>query len=264
MPETTTRYDLPWQEIDDPPDGSGLGQDLAERVEVVLGEVEDKVDAYINGPTRSVITASGTWNKPTGAHRVHVRCIGGGGAGGGAGTTAGGQWSFGDGGGAGEYREGWFDASTFASTVAVTIGAAGTAGTGAGGAGGNTSFGAHMTANGGAGGGVRTSTAVVGFSGVTSNLGGSGGSGGDVAMAGGAGGPGIGLSSTTTFGQIGGAGGASHMSGSQTGRAAGAGAAGRQYGGGGSGAALGGGASAANGGAGAAGVCIVTVYYDTL
>lgn len=261
---TTTRYSWPWPELGDPPDGPGLGQDLAVAADTTVAGIEDKLDAYIDGPTRTIITASGTWTKPAGAHRVHVRCVGGGGAGGGAGTTAGGQWSFGDGGGGGEYREGWFDASTFAATVAVTIGGAGTAGTGAGGSGGNTSFGSHMTANGGVGGGVRTSTAVVGFSGVTANLGGGGGSGGDMSIPGAAGGPGVGLSSTTTFGQIGGAGGASHVSGSQTGRAAGAGAAGRQYGGGGSGGALGGGAAAANGGAGAAGVCIVTVYFDSL
>lgn len=45
MADTTTRYGFPFQEAGDPPDGAGLGQDLAEAVEASLGDVEDDLTA---------------------------------------------------------------------------------------------------------------------------------------------------------------------------------------------------------------------------
>jgi hypothetical protein len=45
MADTTTRYGFPFQEATDPPDGAGLGQDLAEAVEASLGDVEDDLTA---------------------------------------------------------------------------------------------------------------------------------------------------------------------------------------------------------------------------
>lgn len=263
MADTTPNYGFPFQEAGDPPDGASLGADLATAVDSALLGVENKIDAYIGSPTRTVYSSSGTWTKPAGAHRIFLECVGGGGAGGGAGAAAVSQWSFGDGGGGGEYRSGWFNASTFASTVAMTIGAGGTASTGAGGSGGNTSFGTHMTANGGGGGGVRTSSNSANFSSNdAARVGGGGGSGGTLSVPGSVGGSGLGITSTTGIGQRGGDGGASFLGGSQVGKSDSAGSAGRSYGGGGSGASRGGGGSAANGGAGAAGCIIVTVYFS--
>jgi hypothetical protein len=45
MADTTTRYGFPFQEAADPPDGAGVGQDLAEAVEASLGDVEDDLTA---------------------------------------------------------------------------------------------------------------------------------------------------------------------------------------------------------------------------
>lgn len=45
MADVTTRYSFPYQEAADPPDGAGLGQDLAEAVETALGDVEDDLEA---------------------------------------------------------------------------------------------------------------------------------------------------------------------------------------------------------------------------
>lgn len=42
MAGTTTRYGFPFQEVTDPPNGAGLGEDLAEAVEASLATIEDK------------------------------------------------------------------------------------------------------------------------------------------------------------------------------------------------------------------------------
>ena len=106
------------------------------------------------------------WTVPAGVTSVSVVCIGGGGAG-----------SGGTGGGGGGLR--WLNniAVTPGAQVAVVVGAGGAASSGNGG---SSSFGSHVTANGGAG------------NNETSHAGGSSGSGGDGGTGGGAGGGGAG------------------------------------------------------------------------
>jgi hypothetical protein len=45
MPDTTTRYGLPFQEPGDAPDGPLLGEDLADAVEAAIGGVDDRLEA---------------------------------------------------------------------------------------------------------------------------------------------------------------------------------------------------------------------------
>lgn len=103
-----------------------------------------------------LITSSTTYSKPAGMTEngfVIVEVQGGGGAGGGAPATSGAQYGFGAGGGGGVYARKKIAAASLAAGETVTIGAAGAPASGAtGGAGGNSSFGAHCTANGGSGG----------------------------------------------------------------------------------------------------------------
>jgi hypothetical protein len=215
----------------------------------------------VTGVDVQVFTANGTWTKPAGAQRVRVRCVGGGGAGGGAGAASAAQNTKGGGGGGGECREAWFNASSLGATVAVTIGAAGTGGSGAGGNGGNTTFGAHVTANGGSGGGTALTSAAA--FGIPGGAGGSGGSGG-TAFTGTAGGNGFGDGGLGVSGQ-GGSSGGGHGGGAigRSSASAGssqAGATGGLYGGGGGGALVTSTGSAANGGSGAAGLVVVETY----
>lgn len=59
MADTTTRYGFPFQEAGDPPDGAGLGQDLAEAIEDSLGDVEDGADTRLDAleaPRHAVVT----------------------------------------------------------------------------------------------------------------------------------------------------------------------------------------------------------------
>lgn len=209
-------------------------------------------------PDVQVFTSSGTWTKSGSAKIVKVEVIGGGGAGGGAGATGASQVSFGDGGGGGEYAVAWYHAGDLSATETVTIGAGGTAGTGAGGNGGTTSFGSHVTAAGGGGGGIRTAgTAPLFSSNGLLRAGGTGGTGGNYRVAGGAGVRGYAIATgVVTAGD----GGQSHLSGQALATVAAAGNAGVNYGGGGSGSANVASASAQNGGAGAKGVCIVTTW----
>lgn len=126
--------------------------------------------------TSTKFTASGTWQRPSGVTKVHVRMIGGGGAGGGStgtGNTVGG------GGGAGGYCD---VIATVSGNVSVTVGAAGAGSSGAGGgSGGNSVFTAATTytAAGGTGGGVSGTDASVagGTGGSTTNCDFSGGFG---------------------------------------------------------------------------------------
>lgn len=119
-------------------------------------------------------TSGGTWTKPSGATRVYVQAWGAGGSGG---TASGGHG--GGGGGGGGYTTGWFAASALGATETVTIGSGGasvSAGDTPGNAGGNSTFGSHLTAYGGAG----------GLAGSASSDGAGGGGGGSFGAASGA------------------------------------------------------------------------------
>lgn len=129
--------------------------------------------------TRQIFTSTGTYTPTTGMIYCDIIAIGGGGAGGGAAATGATTVSVGSGGGAGEYSQGTFSASTIGASQTVTIGAAGTANTGAtGGNGGTTSVGSTLiSANGGAGGVASAAGATVNSA---NALGGTGGTGGNV------------------------------------------------------------------------------------
>lgn len=154
-------------------------------------------------------TSTGTYTPSANLAFAHVTCVGGGGAGGGTPITSSSQTAAGGGGAGGGQPTGLFTAATIGSSQTVTIGGAGTGVSGANGNnGGQTTFGALLTANGGAGGpvGVLSTTATIagGANGGTSSggylnlTGGTGGdgwgfiSGGIVLASGGTGGPGLG------------------------------------------------------------------------
>lgn len=185
-------------------------------------------------PVPRVLTASSTWTRPDGC-RAAIVLITGGGGGGGLGSPGG------SGGGAGATSLAWLDVSEI-ETVSVTIGAGGASAS----AGGDTSFGSHATAKGGAAGGDE----------ITPGRGALTGSTGLLVLAGGDGHPPPGVNS-------GGAGGASFWGGAPAGRhwtVASTGESARGYGCGGSGSPdTGGGGSA--GGAGKSGVCVVIELY---
>jgi hypothetical protein len=99
----------------------------------------------------TLVTASGDWTKPAGLKAALVKLVGGGGGGGGVEATNGTQVTSGSGGGGG-WSEKLIPASALDATETVTIGAggAGAGGYNSGVAGGTTSFGAHLSATGGA------------------------------------------------------------------------------------------------------------------
>lgn len=103
---------------------------------------EGEVGAASTGPEVQEFSNSGTWTKPAGKTVALVEGIGGGGAGAAHGDGGGG-------GGGGSYVAQWFQLAPLGSSETVTIGAGAT---GEGGNGGNTTFGGHLTAYGGAGG----------------------------------------------------------------------------------------------------------------
>ncbi|MFD6094738.1 hypothetical protein ACFVWN_01125 [Nocardiopsis flavescens] len=212
-------------------------------------------------PQTDVLTATGTWAKPTGAAYLWVQVLGGGGAGGGAATTGASQTSAGSGGQGGGYAASWLPAVQVPATVTVTIGPGGTANSGAaGGAGSASSFGGLVSASGGAGG---VSLAAAG------TAGGNNGGGataqtllGDITADGQGGGAGF---RGGTSGAIGGQGGSSALAAGGRGlgviTGAVAGTPGRGPGGGGSGGAVGAGQSAQPGGEGAPGTVLVTAFF---
>lgn len=210
------------------------------------GDIDD--NTIFIPPTVEVFTTSGTWTKDAGLKYVVVEVVGGGGGGGFA--DAG---EAGSGGGGGGYARKLIAASSLGATETVTVGAAGSGGVDTGPtnatAGGNSSFGAHCTANGGAAGPNNTST------------GGAGGSatGGDINISGGGGGSGA------TTDVVSGQGGNSVLGHTGAGKINidEAGSPGTGYGAGGSGGVDAGGATTGtNGGAGTAGIVIVTEYYS--
>lgn len=211
-------------------------------------------------PTRQIFTASGTWNKPLGLRFARMWALGGGGGGGGA-TAAASQVSAAGGGAAGSYVEEQYDGFVLASSVTVTIGAAGAGGVaanGLGSAGGATTFGALATAAGGNGGGIMTSGTSV-----LATIGGipiaSPSSGGDINGRGQGGFPALRTSGTTG---IGGCGGSTHLGGAGRGSTtAGVGQAAQANSGSGGAGALSTSATGFAGGAGAAGILVVEEYY---
>ena len=190
---------------------------------------------------RNVYTSGATWTKPSGLLYVEVEGLGGGGGGGNVTTTG----RAGGGGGAGGYARKLIAAASLGATETVTIGAGGASAS----AGGTTSFGAHITCNGGSAGQANTATLATGGAGGSA-------SGGDVNITGQSGFVGTNASSIIVGGmgassQLG-AGGAQRIT-----EAAGNAASGYGAGGGGTF------TNAANsnaGGAGSAGIIIVTEY----
>ena len=189
-------------------------------------------------PITRYYTSNDTWTKPAGVIKVRVFVVGGGG-GGGAGDAS----NSGSGGGGGAFCEKTVAAASLGATETVTVGGAGSGGSGGGGGGtgGNSSFGAHCTANGGAGGGAAGGASAAGGT----------ASGGDVNISGTTSGrqittaiSGAGGSASGPFGGKGG------LNINTTGNA------GQNYGGGGSG-----GGQSTSGGAGGAGIVVVEEYY---
>lgn len=204
--------------------------------------------------TQNFIKANYPW-----LSMIHIKMVGGGGGGGGAGATTSSQAAVGGSGGGGEYAESII--TNIAGLLATEIctvgagGAGGAAGANNGGVGGNSSFGIHVIANGGAG-GLGVAGAAYGHA--PGGLGGTGGTG-DLTIEGGDGG----VSSSYFAGEFynGGWGGGSMFGGirrntSQNNN----GFNGKNYGGGGTGAFNWASQPARPGGAGAAGLIVLDLY----
>lgn len=172
---------------------------------LILGSLDDEVPE--DDPEMIVYDTSGTLTAAQvgDARAIRVRVWGGGGSGAGAIATGVGESSCGGGGQAGGYAESIIlvSALTLPETVTVgaagVIGAAGTAGTG----GGTSALDAHVSAAGGAPGGISASSSVLGLVAV-------GGSGAQVLVGqhtarGSDGGPGDRVGATFCTGMIGGA-----------------------------------------------------------
>lgn len=113
------------------------------------------IDGKAKHPTRTIITATGTYTTPVGCTAILVECIGGGGQGGGCAATGAGQCSAGSGGSGGNYVASLLE--TLAASYSVAIGAGGStsaAGNNTGQSGADTIFGSNVVvAKGGGGGG---------------------------------------------------------------------------------------------------------------
>lgn len=228
--------------------------------ERAYGAIETVLARLDTASVIQVFTAGADWTMPDNAKVVRVRCWGGGAGGGGITAAAGGQNTKASGGGSGGYSESILPASTLATTVAITVGAAGTAGTsggGTGGTGGTSSFGTHVIALGGVG-GVACASSPTAF-GAPGGAGAAPGTG----QITDAGHPGANCWGDTTLAMSGGGGGPGGGPGLATNgspqSAAGISATGRGAGGGGAVASAGGAAQA--GGAGAAGRVVVETYF---
>jgi hypothetical protein len=204
-----------------------------------------------------VFTASGTYTPTAGMTTAVVEVQGGGGAGGGSVATAAAQYSMSGGGGSGAYGRGRFTAAQIGASQAITVGAGGTGVSGGtGGSGGTSSFGALLTASGGAGGGAMpaTSSSVVSLQG--GGAGGSSVSGALVAENGIQGANGYVLNNNIATG----GGGASKFGGGAPIGGVGTGTAAVSKGSGGAGAGSNVSDTAKVGGAGAAGIVIIFEY----
>lgn len=219
--------------------------------------------AFVPLVEQFTVTGTSRFTKTAGMLYAIVEVQAAGGAGGGAGATGVSQWSFGDGGGGGEYARGILLASQISDAgEIVTVGQGGIAGTGNGAAGTSSSFGSLITCVAGGGGSVRTATGTLNYSANTQTRnGGGGGTGGTTRIAGSPGGMGIGITSTPQ-GVRAGDGGQSFLAGGRVESLSLPGTVGRPYGGGGSGAANSASLPAVAGGAGADGIVIVTSYFS--
>jgi hypothetical protein len=204
--------------------------------------------------TVQVYSANDTWVKPANLKAVKVYCTGGGGAGGGVSS---GQRSA-TGGAAGGTAIAWIDEASLGANETITIGSGGIGTTGNGPTGGTSSFGAHCSATGGAGG-----QGNYGLGNHTFTTGGIG-SGGDLNMLGGSGGAGH-LNTFTEVGVTSGAGGASYWGGGgnhvETRSNSITAADGAAPGSGGGASAKGNGSGTATGGDGADGIIVVEEYF---
>ncbi len=115
-------------------------------------DANGKIDeSFVRPPVRTVYTADGTWNKPTGLKYIIVKMWGGGGSGAACQWISGGNSGVSAGGSGGEYAEKRIEAADLASSVAVTVGAGGgrVSPNNDGNNGEDSSFGSHLTAAGG-------------------------------------------------------------------------------------------------------------------
>lgn len=211
---------------------------------------------------RVLYAASGTFVKANypNAKKINVKCVGGGGGSGGIGVTSGTTSAATGGGEGGAYAESWLDVSGLATSVTVTVGAAGAAGTNApgnGGNGGSSSFGSSVVAPGGGGslGGSAAATAFIAGGGSSTPS-----MTGDLQVAGEPGKFGIRFAGTTVTGQAYGGNGGNSVLGEGGSGSASLGSAGRGYGGGGGAGANPNSTAARVGAAGAPGIVIVDVY----
>lgn len=230
----------------------------------LTGIPQSAVTSLSTPPQVDVFTAGGTWTKAAGAVYVHVRVQAAGASGAGAATTGAAQATTGGGGGGGGYAESTIPAASLGATETVTVGAGGVGGVGTvGTAGGGASYGAHVTANGGAVAALLAAGATPAWA--------TGGDGGGAAVVTGVGfavnggDGGFGIRPDTSALARGGPGGTAMLAGSQrpSNNSNVDGFTGQSYGGGGSGgnnAASQG--TARSGGDGAPGIVIVTTYFS--
>jgi hypothetical protein len=206
----------------------------------------------------SAFSVSGIFNSNVRTSSVLCILQAPGGGGGGCAATSGTTVASGGGGGGGECKLGFFT-SAFSGGITITLpagGAGGAAGNNAGVAGGTASFGALMTAIGGAGGfGGGAQTPPVILSGATN--GGTGGTGAALSIPGGQGMPGLSFSTSSVGG---GQGGTSWLSNALSYGAAGAGSPGAGSGQGGNGGITAASGAARAGGAGAGSFLLVLEF----
>ena len=231
---------------------------------IVDANITDDRTQFNPGYAQEIFTAGGTWTKADypWAKWVRVRLVGGGGGGAGCATTGAAQWSCSGGGGGGGYGESTLSVADLGTTETVSVGASGAAGGigASGSSGGSSSFGTHVVAAGGNGGGFSAVSAA--GTGALSGGGGSVsagqikaiGSGGSTGMA-------LGTAANQLWGGAGGGGGGGIGGGKTDDRRSTEGAqAGYFPGGGGSGVAVGASTTGVAGGAGALGIVVVEMF----